>query len=93
MLTSRERGGLNDGHAAGSESSNEEAAMADVLDPRRYTEAEYRAARAELIELHGADFDWPAGSRVDELLAMIENYEGTMRFVPEFPDESWQHAA
>ena len=67
--------------------------MADVLDPKRYTQADYRAARAELIELQGADFDWAAASRVDELLATIENYEGTMRFVPEFPDESWQHAA
>ncbi|HSC99322.1 MAG TPA: hypothetical protein VLI21_10495 [Casimicrobiaceae bacterium] len=68
--------------------------MSHVLDPRRIcTDDQYRAARAELEELHGADFDLPAGSRVDELIALIENYEGSMRFVPEWPDESFQHAA
>jgi len=68
--------------------------MSNVLDPRRIcTDDQYWAARAELEELHGADFDLPAGSRVDELIALIENYEGSMRFVPEWPDESFQHAA
>ena len=68
--------------------------MSHVLDPRHIcTDDQYRAARAELEELHGADFDLPAGSRVDELIALIENYEGSMRFVPEWPDESFQHAA
>ena len=68
--------------------------MSHVLDPRRIcTDDQYRAARAELEELHGADFDLHAGSRVDELIALIENYEGSMRFVPEWPDESFQHAA
>lgn len=69
--------------------------MSHIVDPRRITtDDQYRAARAELDELHGADFDLPAGSRrVDELIALIENYEGSMRFVPEWPDESFQHAA
>ena len=35
----------------------------------------------------------PAGSRVDELIELIENYEGSMRFVPDWSDESFQHAA
>ena len=61
--------------------------MADVLDPQ------YRSARAALDELHGADFSPLADPRVDELMAFIEDYEGSMRFVPEWPDESFKHAA
>ena len=50
--------------------------MSNVVDPRRITtDDQYRAARAELAELHGADFDLPAGSRVDELIALIENHD------------------
>jgi hypothetical protein len=68
--------------------------MAHVLDPHPIcSNQQYRAARAELEELFGADFDLPAGNRVDELIALIENYEGSMRFVPDWSDESFQHAA
>jgi hypothetical protein len=35
----------------------------------------------------------PLGHRVDELIELIENYEGSMRFVPDWSDEGWQHAA
>ncbi len=67
--------------------------MANVLDSPLVSPEEYRGARAELDELHGADFHPLADPRVDELIALIENYEGSMRFVPEWPDESFRHAA
>jgi hypothetical protein len=68
--------------------------MAHLLDPHRIcTEKEYRAARSELDELLGAEFDMPGGNRVDELIELIENYEGSMRFVPDWSGESFQHAA
>lgn len=68
--------------------------MAHILDPHRIcTDTQYRAARAELDELLGAEFDLPLGNRVDELIELIENYDGSMRFVPDWSDESWQHAA
>jgi hypothetical protein len=56
------------------------------------TDSEYRAARGELDELLASQ-DVPAGYRVDELIALIEEYEGAMRFVPDWSDESYQHAA
>ena len=68
--------------------------MAHILDPHRIcTDTQYRAARAELDELLGAEFDLPLGNRVDELIELIEYYDGSMRFVPDWSDESWQHAA
>jgi hypothetical protein len=68
--------------------------MAHILDPHLIcTDNQYRAARAELDELIGAEFDMPLGHRVDELIEMIESYEGSMRFVPDWSDEGWQHAA
>jgi len=75
--------------------------MAHILDPHLIcTDNQYRAARAELDELIGAEFDMPLGhrvdeliERVDELIEMIESYEGSMRFVPDWSDEGWQHAA
>lgn len=68
--------------------------MPHISVPHRCTDAQYRAARAELDELFGADVGVPAGAQaVDALLARIENYEGTMRFVPDWDDESFQHAA
>jgi hypothetical protein len=68
--------------------------MAHLLGPNRIcTDSEYRAARMELDELLGSDFDTPGGHRVDELIALIENFEGSMRFVPDWSDESYQHAA
>ena len=68
--------------------------MAHILDPHLIcTDNQYRAARAERDELIGAEFDMPLGHRVDELIEMIESYEGSMRFVPDWSDEGWQHAA
>ena len=68
--------------------------MAHILDPHLIcTDNQYRTARAELDELIGAEFDMPLGHRVDELIELIENYEGSMRFVPDWSDEGWQHAA
>jgi hypothetical protein len=67
--------------------------MAHLPDHRICTEPEYRAARTELDELLGAGSDMPGGRRVDELLELIESYEGSMRFVPDWTDESYQHAA
>lgn len=68
--------------------------MANIPVTPRCTDAQYRAARAELDELFGADVGVPAGAHaVDALFAMIENYEGAMRFVPDWSDESFQHAA
>lgn len=68
--------------------------MAHILDPVRLcTDREYRAARMELENLLGSDFDMPGGHRVDELIALIEDFEGSMRFVPDWSDESYQHAA
>jgi hypothetical protein len=68
--------------------------MPRVLDPHRIsTDSEYRAARVELDELLEVPMDVPAGARVDELIAQIEDYEGSARCVPDWPDESYQHAA
>ena len=68
--------------------------MAHLLDPHRIcSDDQYRAARDELTELLGSEFDMPVGHRVDELIELIENYEGSMRFVPDWSDESYQHAA
>ena len=68
--------------------------MSHIPVPRDCTDAQYRAACAELDELFGADVDLPAGAQgVDALLATIENYQGSMRFIPDWSDESFQHAA
>ena len=68
--------------------------MPHLLDPHCIsTDSEYRAARGELDELLASNFDAPVGQRADELIALIENYEGAMRFVPDWSDESYQHAA
>jgi hypothetical protein len=67
--------------------------MAHLLDPHRITDDEYRAARGELEELLGLRFDRPADHRVDELLDLIENYEASVRFVPDWSGESFAHAA
>jgi len=67
--------------------------MAHLLDPHRIcTDDQYRTARQELDELIGSDFDVPAGHRVDELIELIENYEVSMRFVPDWSDQ-FAHAA
>ena len=68
--------------------------MAHILDPHRLcTDSQYRTARTELDELLGSDFDVPGGRRVDELIELIENYRGSMRFVPDWSDQSFQFAA
>jgi HTH-type transcriptional regulator / antitoxin HigA len=50
--------------------------MPHLLDPSRLdTEAAYHAALDELEELMATDPDTPAGRRLDELVALIEDYE------------------
>jgi hypothetical protein len=67
--------------------------MAHVLDPRRIcTDQQYRAARMEHDGLLGGEYD-AAGYRADELIALIEDFEGSMRFVPDWSDEPYRHAA
>jgi hypothetical protein len=67
--------------------------MSRVLDPHSLsTDSEYRAARGELDELLALQIGMPNGHRVDELMALIEDYEGS-RFAPDWSDESFQHAA
>jgi hypothetical protein len=62
--------------------------MSHVLDPHHIcTDDQYRAARQELDELIGSDFDAPGGNRVDELIELIENYQVSMRFVPDWSDQ------
>ena len=68
--------------------------MAHILDPHLIcTDNQYRAARAELDELIGAEFDMPLGHRVDELIEMIERYDVSARFTLDFSDESFASAA
>ncbi|HEX6137010.1 MAG TPA: hypothetical protein VF059_05100 [Casimicrobiaceae bacterium] len=69
--------------------------MADRLDPNRgaCTEPEYRAARTELEQLLGGGAEIAEGHRVDELLELIESYEATTRFVPDWSGESYRNAA
>ena len=51
--------------------------MAHVLDPGRLdTQSAYLAALDELEDLMATDPDTPAGRRFDELVALIEEYEG-----------------
>ena len=50
--------------------------MSHLLDPHAlHTDAEYRAALAELEQLLLCDPGTPAGHRLDELVALIEAYE------------------
>jgi len=68
--------------------------MAHVLDPHRIcTDRQYQAARSELDALIGSEVDLVAGNRVDELIELIENFEGSMRFVPDWSDEPFRRAA
>ena len=68
--------------------------MAHVLDPRRIcTDRQYRLARQELDNLISSEVDLVGGNRVDELVDLIENFEGSMRFVPDWSDEPFQRAA
>ena len=56
------------------------------------TEGQYRAARSELEQCLASDAGTEA-QRIDELLALIENYEASTRFVPDWSDESFRNAA
>jgi hypothetical protein len=68
--------------------------MAHVLDPRRIcTDRQYQAARSELDALIGSELDLVAGNRADELIELIENFEGSMRFVPDWSNEPFRRAA
>ena len=49
----------------------------------------FRAARVDL----GVGIDMSGDHRVDELLAVIENYEAAVRFIPDWSGESFAHAA
>jgi HTH-type transcriptional regulator/antitoxin HigA len=61
--------------------------MPHLLDPNHLdTEAAYFAALDELEDLMAQDPDTPAGRRVDELVALIEDYEARIRE----PDRSLQ---
>jgi hypothetical protein len=62
--------------------------MPRPLDPSRIdTETSYLAALDELEALLAEDPDSPAGHRVDELVALIEDYEA--RFGPPPLPEKW----
>ena len=68
--------------------------MAHVLDPNKLcTDTQYRAARHELDALSGSDFDLVTGNRADELIRLIEDFEGSMRFVPDWSDEPFHRVA
>ena len=69
--------------------------MAHVLDPHRIcTDRQYQAARRELDALVGSDdTDLVAGNRADELIQLIEDFQGSMRFVPDWSDEPFRRAA
>jgi hypothetical protein len=68
--------------------------MAHRLESRRIsTESEYSAARRELDALLGAIGGRDDGSRVDELIELIENYETSVRFIPDWSGETYRNAA
>lgn len=56
------------------------------------TAREYGAARRELDALRGLAGP-PDECRIDELIELIENYEASVRFVPDWSDESYKNAA
>jgi len=56
-------------------------------------ESEYRAACLELDDLFGSIDGGPDERRVDELIEMIERYDGSARFTLDFSDESFASAA
>jgi hypothetical protein len=68
--------------------------MTHRLESRRIsTESEYSAARRELDALLGAIGGRDDGSRVDELIELIENYETSVRFIPDWSGETYRNAA
>jgi hypothetical protein len=67
--------------------------MAHIGIHRSCSESEYRAACLELDDLFGSIDGGPDEHRVDELIEMIEHYEGSARFTPDFSDEPFANAA
>lgn len=68
--------------------------MTNRSDPHRTcSEREYHAARTELEQWLGSNAGAPQPQRIDELLAQIESYEASTRFVPDWSDESFRNAA
>lgn len=57
------------------------------------SERECGAARRELDALLGSIDGAQDECRVDELLELIENYESSVRFVPDWSGESFRNAA
>ena len=67
--------------------------MPHVLDPNKIcTDTQYQAARRELDALSGSDV-LVTGHRADELIRLIEDFEGSMRFVPDWSDEPFHRVA
>jgi hypothetical protein len=67
--------------------------MAHTGIHRTCSESEYRAACLELDDLFGSIDGGPDERRVDELIEMIERYDGSARFTLDFSDESFANAA
>jgi hypothetical protein len=68
--------------------------MTHRLESRRIsTESEYSAARRELDALLGAIGGRDDGPHVDELIELIENYETSVRFIPDWSGETYRNAA
>lgn len=67
--------------------------MAHIGIHRTCTESEYRAACLELDDLFGSIDGGPDERRVDELIEMIERYDGATRFTLDFTDEPFANAA
>ena len=65
--------------------------MAHIGMHRTCSESEYRAAC--LDDLFGSIDGGPDERRVDELIEIIERYDGSARFTPDFSDESFADAA
>jgi hypothetical protein len=61
--------------------------------PRVCSESEYQAARLELGELLQSAPETSDERRVDELIALIERYDATARFVPDWSGEPYANAA
>jgi hypothetical protein len=67
--------------------------MAHTGIHRTCSESEYRAACLELDDLFGSIDGGPDERRIDELIELIDRYDGTARFVPDWTDETFAHAA
>jgi hypothetical protein len=67
--------------------------MAHIGIHRTCSESEYRAACLELDDLFGSIDGGPDERRVDELIELIERYDGAARFTLDFSDEPFASAA